>query len=67
MLGIDNHKAYWTREEAKALIGVTVNTNAGTRVVVVATICHDDDEFMVADMDWNVYKKVCVNGLYCWV
>jgi len=67
MLGIDNHKTYWTREEAKALVGKVVNTNAGTRVVIVTAICVDDDEFMVADRDGYMYKKVCANALYCWV
>ena len=63
---VDDRKTYWTRTEAQNLVGKIVNTNAGTRVLVVSAFPANDGEYMVVDSDGYMYKKVCVNGLYCW-
>lgn len=63
----DKYSNYWTKEEATALQGKLVNTNAQEQVTITGMFAVGEDEYEVTANDGHSYRQCDNNGLYCWL
>ncbi len=63
MWDVANSQSF-TKSQALAYVGKTVNTNAGVRVKITGIFCDGPDEYLLLDEQGNFFHRVCNNGCY---
>ncbi len=54
----------FTRAEATALVGKTLNTNAQVKVTITDIACDGPNSYLLVDEKGHYLSKCCNNGLY---